>query len=186
LSNAKPKKGSCTGSSPRATASAWVSTSAKRSVSTRSAKWDTGFEIVYLRKPKLDDFIVPAFPALTKAISRSGAYKAIVADCARADVTCRGMHATRHTFISAVQRGGADPKVVERITHNASGSMIDHYTHREWDELCAAMLCLAPYILVAALDSKNAAAENMLESCSDSRTRTLDPAVNSRLLYQLS
>ena len=27
---------------------------------------------------------------------------------------------------------------------------------------------------------------NACEICSDSRTRTLDPAVNSRLLYQLS
>lgn len=135
--------------------------------------WLTGFEIVYLRKPKPDDFIVPAFPRLTNPLSRSGAYKAIVADCTRAGVTCRGMHATRHTFISAIQRGGADQKVVERITHNASGKMIDHYTHREWDEFCAAMLRLPTYsVLVAPLDSENTEAEKMLESGSDSRTRT--------------
>lgn len=142
--------------------------------------WETGFEVVYLRKPRLDDFIIPSFPKLTRSLTRSAAYKAIVADCARAQVTGRGQHATRHTFISAAQRGGADPKLVERITHNASGSMIDHYTHREWDELCAAMLCLTPYggdggggsALVAPLYSENAAAENMLESGSSSRTRT--------------
>lgn len=138
--------------------------------------WETGFEVVYLRKPKLEDFIVPGFPALTKALSRSGAYKAIAADCLRAGVTCRGMHATRHTFISAAQRGGADQKVVERITHNASGSMIDHYTHREWDELCAAVLCLRPYgsdpELDSSLYSENTGTENMLETGSDSRTRT--------------
>jgi integrase len=118
--------------------------------------WDFGFEAVYLRKPRPDDFIVPSRQSMDVSLKRSATYKAIAKDCAAAHVTCRGQHATRHTLISAIQRGGADPKVVEQITHNAAGTMIDRYTHREWDELCAAMLCLRPYgqKLVAALDSE--------------------------------
>lgn len=139
--------------------------------------WDTGFEVVYLRKPRLDDLIVPAYPRPGKplgSMSRSGAYKAIVGDCLRAGVKSRGMHATRHTFISEAQRGGADQKVIEQITHNASGAMIDRYTHRHWDEPCKAMLCLRPYgqSLDAALDSENSRGKNKMETGSDSRTRT--------------
>lgn len=139
--------------------------------------WDTGFEVVYLRKPRSEDLIVPAYPRPGKtlrSLTRSAAYKAMVGDCARAGVKSRGMHATRHTFISAAQRGGADQKVVELITHNASGAMIDRYTHREWDEPCKAMLCLRPYgqILDGSLDSVISGGKNTVENSSDSRTRT--------------
>jgi hypothetical protein len=30
--------------------------------------------------------------------------------------------------------------VVERITHNAAGTIVDHYTHRDWELLCEAVL----------------------------------------------
>jgi integrase len=134
----------------------------------------TGFDVVYRRKPRADDFIVPSFGNVLKPLTRSAAYKAIAKDCARAEVVCRGQHATRHTFISAANRDGADQKTVETITHNAAGAMIDQYTHREWDELCAAVSCLRPYgqKLVALLDWDFPEAENKGEEGSDSRTRT--------------
>ena len=37
---------------------------------------------------------------------------------------------------------GAIELYIERITHNASGSMVDHYTHTEWDPLCDVVLRL--------------------------------------------
>jgi hypothetical protein len=48
----------------------------------------------------------------------------------------------RHTFITSCRNGGALAEVVEKITHNASGDIIDQYTHFAWDPLCAAVLCL--------------------------------------------
>jgi integrase len=104
-----------------------------------------GFSELFLRAPSVDDFIVPSQHDVTRPLDRFAARKAMEACCTKAGVVHRGVHATRHTFISEVQRGGADQRVVERITHNASGGMIDHYTHRHWDELCAAMMCLRPY-----------------------------------------
>jgi len=148
----------------------------------------SGFEKVYCRKPRPEDLIVPSLQNVLKPVTRSAAYKAMAKDCDAAGVTCRGQHATRHTFISAAQRDGAEQKTVESITHNAAGEQIDQYTHREWDQLCAAVSLLRPYgqKLVALLDWDLEIPENTNDLGSDSRTRTLDPAVNSRLLYQLS
>jgi integrase len=136
--------------------------------------WASGFEAVYLRKPRLDDFIVPSRQTMDVSLKRSATYKGIAKDCKRAGVVCRGQHATRHTFISAAQRDGADKSVVEQLTHNAAGTMIDRYTHREWDELCAAILCLRPYgqKLDATLYRDCLEGKKPVESCSDSRTRT--------------
>jgi integrase len=57
-------------------------------------------------------------------------------------VTNRSLHSTRHTFITLARRGGARTEVVEQITHNAAGTIVDHYTHRDWNELCQAVLAL--------------------------------------------
>lgn len=135
---------------------------------------DTGFELTFLRKPRPDDFIVPNRWHVLQNIQRSASYKAVAKDCELAGVPCRGQHATRHTFISALDRGGAPEKTGESITHNAAGTMFDQYTHREWDQLCKAMLCVQPYggKLVALLDWDLETSENAGDLGSDSRTRT--------------
>lgn len=33
-------------------------------------------------------------------------------------------------------------EVVERITHNAAGTIVDHYTHWDWEPLCQAVLAV--------------------------------------------
>lgn len=106
------------------------------------AWWSGGFELVYLRKPTEADFIVPRTegPALLSH-TRSSAYKMWRRALEKAGVTNLSLHSTRHTFISLARRNS--PKdVVEKITHNARGDVVDQYTHRDWEELCAVLLSL--------------------------------------------
>lgn len=118
-----------------------------------AAWWTHGFELVYARKPTLDERIVPSFGQGRGRIGRvpreramgthtkSSAYKMWRTALERAGVVNLSLHSTRHTFITLCRRGGADTEVVETITHNAAGNIVDQYTHRQWDELCRAVLC---------------------------------------------
>lgn len=110
--------------------------------------WDEGFEYVYCRKPTLDDHIVPMrrharsrYPVRAHH-TRSSAYKMWRRACKLAGVENKTLHATRHTMITWARRGGARKEIVEKITHNASGDILDHYTHFDWYPLCEAILCL--------------------------------------------
>jgi hypothetical protein len=40
------------------------------------------------------------------------------------------------------RRGGARKDVLEKVTHNAQGDVVDAYTHWDWTPLCEAVLCL--------------------------------------------
>lgn len=100
--------------------------------------WAEGFELVYLRKPTLDDFIVPTGRAMVNH-TESSAYKAFQTALRKAGVQNRTVHSTRHTFISVARSSGADAKWVEKITHNAAGSTLDDYTDLEWDSICSVM-----------------------------------------------
>lgn len=106
-----------------------------------TAWWDEGYELAYLRKPTPDDYIVPCRDGHNPH-TRSSAYKAWRAGLAKAGVPNLSLHSTRHTFVSMCRRGGAPKDVVERITHNAGGDIVDRYTHFDWAPLCAAVLCL--------------------------------------------
>lgn len=99
--------------------------------------WDVGFELTYLRPPTQNDFIIERQGAAGECLTRSMTYKALERDCARAVVTRRGQHATRHTFLTQARRASPLAKdLAEKITHNAEGEMVDQYTHWEWDPLC--------------------------------------------------
>lgn len=102
--------------------------------------WGRGFEIHYLRRPRLSDPIVP-YPtdAGLHVANKSAAYKLWRHSCDAAEVRNRSAHSTRHTFITLARRSGRSD-VVERITHNAGGDMIDQYTHFEWEPLCRVIL----------------------------------------------
>ncbi len=105
--------------------------------------WDRGFCLTYGRQPAEDDWIVPRPTDVAKPLSKSSAQKRFKKACGLAGVEYRTVHASRHTFITWTRRGGAPADVVEKITHNARGSMIDQYTHWDWDPLCQAVLRLA-------------------------------------------
>lgn len=57
-------------------------------------------------------------------------------------ITGRRTHDTRHTFISLTRRDGARKEILERVTHNAAGDIVDSYTTFDWEPLCEAVACL--------------------------------------------
>lgn len=114
--------------------------------------WREGWEIFAARKPTSRDFIVPMESDPDSPHTNSSAYRALRTACKRAEVTLRGVHSTRRTFISLARRGGARKDVVERITHNAKGDIVDIYTFWDWRPLCEAVLCVDLYS-VASVDA---------------------------------
>lgn len=104
------------------------------------AAWKARWALHFLHQPGPDDFIVPM--ADGSPMTRSSAYKMWLRSCKAADVTNRSVHSTRHTFITLTLRGGAERRIVERITHNPKQEIIDVYTTHEWSEFCRAVLCL--------------------------------------------
>lgn len=98
--------------------------------------WEHDWALVYGRSPALTDAIVPRKGG--DPHTKSSAYKLWRRACVAAGVTNVSLHSTRHTFITLARRRGM-AEVVEKITHNAAGAIIDQYTHREWNELCAAV-----------------------------------------------
>jgi integrase len=103
-----------------------------------------GFELLTGHPPSPDDFIVPNVGRWRKRRhhTRSSYYKAFVRGCLAVDIRPRTLHATRHTFVTLCRRGGAPKDVLEKVTHNARGDIVDRYTHWQWEPLCAAVLCL--------------------------------------------
>lgn len=108
-----------------------------------------GFELYTGRAPTGDDFIVPAQSKRSKqpCWTRSQYYKAFVKHAEAAGVPARSLHSTRHSFITHAQRGGADPVKLEKVTHNAAGTMIDRYTHGVWKPVCDAVTCFTLDVL---------------------------------------
>ena len=108
------------------------------------ASWRlSGFASVYGRPPTNQDFIVPD-PRTMGARTESQVTKAHRrnAELLGIYVPSRGTHGLRRFFISHARGGGARKDVLERITHNATGDIVDAYTSFEWEPLCEAMLCL--------------------------------------------
>lgn len=100
--------------------------------------WAEGFEMVYARKPRLDDFIVPARDG-EGPHTKSSSYKAWRRACDLVGIENRSLHSTRHTFITVARRNGARKEVIERVTHNSSGDIVDTYTTWDWAPLCEAV-----------------------------------------------
>ena len=115
--------------------------------------WRVGWELVYCRKPRESDWIVPQLGAPEVAHTKSSFYKAWRRSCVASGVTNLSLHSTRHTFISLARRGGARPDVLERVTHNARGDMIDHYTTFDWAPLCEAVACFPTLSVDAPVDA---------------------------------
>lgn len=110
-------------------------------------RWfDEGFALIYGRAPKASDWIVPRRRQPHRPHTKSSAYKAFKATCELLDIPARSLHATRHTMITWARRGGADRDVLEKITHNAKGQIIDAYTHWDWEPLCTKAILKLDYL----------------------------------------
>jgi integrase len=119
-----------------------------------------GFELWHARKPRSGDPIVPRPDG--KAMTESMAYKRFMAACEATGVRGRTVHSGRHTFITAARRGGAPQDMIEVLTHNAKGTMVDHYTHWEWEPLCrvvAGISYVAPHDAVSETGGNGSTAE---------------------------
>ena len=108
--------------------------------------WREGFELMNCRKPTPDDFVVARrdHGRVERLVHHTKKTGSTLWDraCGEAGVQNLTLHATRHTFITLARRGGARTEVVEQITHNARGTIVDHYTHWDWQPLCQAVLAL--------------------------------------------
>lgn len=108
------------------------------------AEWKlSGFAQFFGRAPRPDDFIVPSRrgPQHHRTVRRS-LTNLVERDCPAAGVEARTFHRFRDTFLSLCRRSGARKDVIEKVTHNARGEMVDQYTHWDWAPLCEAVLCL--------------------------------------------
>ncbi len=97
-----------------------------------------GYAMTYGSAPRPDDWICPA-PASALPRTRSSALNGLLRDCARIGVEPHGCHAFRRAFISLARSDGARADVLEAVTHNARGAIIDVYTSLEWSALCEAV-----------------------------------------------
>jgi integrase len=104
--------------------------------------WAEGWEMVYCRRPTLNDWIAPNFYHSERNHTKSSGYKLWRKACEEAGVTNHSLHSTRHTFITFARRGTPRTDAVEAITHNSKGEMIDYYNHWQWGPLCEAMVPL--------------------------------------------
>lgn len=112
------------------------------------------------RFPTDDDYIVPRPDGRVHSKSSLGA-KSVhrAARLAGIAIGERDFHSFRRAMITCARVDGARADVLERITHNAAGEMIDGYTLFGWEPLCEAVGCLrmtpATYASVEAIGSKN-------------------------------
>lgn len=106
-----------------------------------------GFARTYGRHPRPEDPISPDprksrggddLPTRTK----NQILKALYRDCDSVGITRRGTHTGRRWFASYSRMDGASKDIIERITHNPTGEVIDRYTYFGWESLCAEVLKL--------------------------------------------
>lgn len=99
-----------------------------------------GFHASYGRPPSHDDLIVPSRTGKCRVSGTT--HQNLQRDCRALGIPGRRTHDTRHTFISLARRDGARKEIIERITHNSRGDIVDRYTTFDWEPLCEAVACL--------------------------------------------
>jgi hypothetical protein len=102
------------------------------------------------RHPRPGDFVTPRLDGSCHSDASGGA-KAVHRHAVKAGVEIDGrdFHSFRRWGITTARAGGADDRYLERITHNAKGTMLDRYTYADWPELSRAVLSLRVELRVA-------------------------------------
>ncbi len=95
----------------------------------------TGFARVFGRAPRPEDHIVPDRRDMGSR-TKNQALKALYRDCVRIGIPRRGTHSGRRWLMTYARTDGARGEIIERVTHNAAGVMIDRYTYFGWAPLC--------------------------------------------------
>lgn len=100
-----------------------------------------GFEAQLGRAPRDDDPITP-WPAQMAPRTENQAAKAAdkaIAAAGIEKIRGRRVHSLRRSFISLARSDGARRDVLETVTHNARGEIIDVYTEFVWPARCEAV-----------------------------------------------
>lgn len=77
-----------------------------------------------------------------KCRANSTTHTNLQTDCQALGISGRRVHDTRHSFVSFARRDGARKEILERITHNSVGDIVDRCTTFDWKPFCEAVLCL--------------------------------------------
>lgn len=105
------------------------------------AHWKSfGFALYFGREPIADDLMVPS--RLGRTRSHRHMHRMMHEDCDRLGLRPRRQHDARRTFITLCRTDGARKDVLEKVTHNAGGDIIDLYSSLPWPLLCEAVACL--------------------------------------------
>lgn len=105
------------------------------------AEWRlTGWQAAQGRKPKPEDLLLPNQRG--GHLTDNSARKTREAVAKALGLRNRRFHDTRRTFISLALADGANPSLLERITHNAKGDVQGLYNTPPWLSLCEAVGCL--------------------------------------------
>lgn len=106
------------------------------------AEWKmTGWPRLMCRAPRPDDFAVPYGEAGGCLTMNAAGAKSIQRNARHAglDPEGRDFHSLRRAFITVARLDGAPTDLLERVTHNKRGEMLDVYTYFGWDALCGAV-----------------------------------------------
>lgn len=112
------------------------------------------------RLPRPDDLVLPRADGTMHSKESLGAKSAKrYARAAGVDAAGRDFHSFRRAMITNARSNGARAEILERVTHNAAGEMIDGYTYFGWDVLCEAVSCIriAPAAVASVVSIQRAA-----------------------------
>ncbi len=151
---------------------------------------DVGFEEFYGRRPRPTDPIIPNFFKRGHH-TRKSIYHRSRDGFDAGEMFWKGHHACRHALITAARRRNANPLWLDRITHNAEGTILDRYTDTVWEPLCDVIATLpwaAPENLSGDPATHSAtrsgdAAETSLVCGAGEGIRTLDVNLGKVALY---
>lgn len=103
-----------------------------------------GFPKFMLRDPRPEDFVVPADRSGACHTNASFGSKDLRrrARAVGLDTTNRDLHSFRRFFITTSREQSVDRDVLEKITHNARGNILDVYTRFAWAPLCRVIQAL--------------------------------------------
>lgn len=112
------------------------------------------------RKPEPDDLIVTNERG--GFLSDVNTKKTRPRDLRKLGLRVRRFHDARSTFITLGTTDGAEEIWLERVTHNAKGTVVNQYRRKNWLKMCEAVTCLQlePAVLRSPLRSGGDAMED--------------------------
>ena len=105
-----------------------------------------GFVELLGRPPRADDLVVPSPGSRRTAAGAMRPYTSVrvawLEDLQRLGMRQRRQHDMRRTFTSLARAAGARADVIDAVTHDRRGSIVDVYTTWPWETLCEAVSAL--------------------------------------------